>query len=530
MKSPRSRAQTEESRFSLTGFLAGLKDWHILLAILVVHLVLALLLFDPKLATGGDNAQYIILAKSILQGKYNNLHEPGAPIHVLYPPGFPLLIAPALAVSGSSFIPMKLVVLLCSLGTIAFMALFLKRVLPDRSWIMPVLLTATCPLILDYSHWLFSEVPFLFFSALTLYLFQRALSIEKNRLLNVGIAAVSLGATYYIRSQGLFLIGAMCLVLLFRRRWRELAVLVVVVGAIALPWFIRNQSVAHGGYLPWFLTKDPYNIEAGRLTLADVLQRFITNVKLYVLQVYPSTVLPVISPRAGSLLAICGVVLSALTAFGLVRFVFQRKLGALEWYTLFSVAVVLLWPSVWSGDRFLLPVVPFLLYYLYWALADLGRRIGFRQLGVLSAAAIVLLFGVTNAGRATVNVANLKQYFQGDRFAGYDDAWRTYFESASWLRDHTEPGSIVVSRKPQFTYLYSGRQSFVFPYTSDENKVLSALDSLGATHVALDNLEGFFTQSMRYMYPVIRDHPERFQQIGFVGSQYSGVVMYTVKR
>ena len=44
----------------------------------------------------------------------------------------------------------------------------------------------------------------------------------------------------------------------------------------------------------------------------------------------------------------------------------------MEWYTIFTVGVVLIWPAVWSGDRFLIPVVPALFYYLYRGLAALG--------------------------------------------------------------------------------------------------------------------------------------------------------------
>jgi hypothetical protein len=85
----------------------------------------------------------------------------------------------------------------------------------------------------------------------------------------------------------------------------------------------------------------------------------------------------------------------------------------------------------------------------------------------------------------------------------------------------------VVSRKPPFTYLYSGRKSFVYPFVADENQVLGAIDSLKATHVFL---ETFFGSSAQYLYPVIRDHPDRFQQIGKVGEGQVQVLVYQVKR
>ncbi|MGB9721929.1 MAG: hypothetical protein ACPL28_10685, partial [bacterium] len=56
---------------------------------LLIYTILSLLLFDPKLFTGGDNAVYIILAESITTGKgYKNIYLPEQPPHTQYPPGF----------------------------------------------------------------------------------------------------------------------------------------------------------------------------------------------------------------------------------------------------------------------------------------------------------------------------------------------------------------------------------------------------------------------------------------------------------
>ena len=94
-------------------------------------------------------------------------------------------------------------------------------------------------------------------------------------------------------------------------------------------------------------------------------------------------------------------------------------------------------------------------------------------------------------------------------------------------RPHGPECVVVVSRKPVFTYLVSGRQSFVYPYVADEKQVLDEIDRRGATHVFL---ETFFGSSTQYLYPVIRDHPERFQQIGSVGSGQVKVIVFEVKR
>lgn len=49
-----------------------------------------------------DDAYYLIGAKSLLSGRYAEIHSPGAPPLVNYLPGWPLLLAPVLLLTGGS--------------------------------------------------------------------------------------------------------------------------------------------------------------------------------------------------------------------------------------------------------------------------------------------------------------------------------------------------------------------------------------------------------------------------------------------
>ena len=92
-----------------------------LLIFLFVYLVLSFVLFDPKIASGGDNAVYIILADSMLSGKgYRNIHLPEEPQHTLYPFGFPLLLVLPMLIFGRNIFVFKLFILLAGLGMTYF--------------------------------------------------------------------------------------------------------------------------------------------------------------------------------------------------------------------------------------------------------------------------------------------------------------------------------------------------------------------------------------------------------------------------
>src|SRR5689334_11998006 len=66
----------------------------ILAALILLNLLFALLTFMPQPHTGGDSANYLTLARSLLQRhSYTDLYDPIQPPHTKYPPVFPLMLA-----------------------------------------------------------------------------------------------------------------------------------------------------------------------------------------------------------------------------------------------------------------------------------------------------------------------------------------------------------------------------------------------------------------------------------------------------
>jgi 4-amino-4-deoxy-L-arabinose transferase-like glycosyltransferase len=526
-----------------------LSDGRVLLIILGLHLLLSVLLFDPKLSVGGDNAHYLILAKSLVQGKYQDLFAPGSPPHTQYPPVFPLMMAPVVAVFGTSAVPPKILVMLCALGAVAMCYLILRRLVAGRDWILPLATFAFCPLLFDYAHDLYTEVPFLFLSLVAIYFFLRASvgnqdselgirdpksktpnpkSKTRPSLVFAGLAGLFAALAFLTRTMGVALVLAIVIAFAVRRRWAELGVAIVVMALLWLPWGLRDARLPHaGGYREQLLSRNMYDASSGYVTFGDLLKRITDNAGTYVLTTWSQVILPVFASAGKSVLGIFGVILTFLSLAGFVRRIREKGIGLLEWYAFLSVGLLLLWPNIWAGDRFLLPILPVLIWFLFQGLVWLGQIVRFRKLAPIVVALLVVLFGLVNARRAQAAVRSMSDYAHGDRFAGYEDAWRTYFEAGLWLRDHTEPNAIVVSRKPQFTYLMSGRQSFVYPYDSSQTRVLTVIDSLGGDYAYL---ETFFGQTMKYLYPVIRNHPDRFEQMTILGSKDLQLAIFRIKR
>jgi hypothetical protein len=383
-------------------------------------------------------------------------------------------------------------------------------------------------LFFDYSHDLYTEVPFILISLAAIYSLLCSETDERRRLLFTGLAGLFAAAAFLTRTMGVTLMAAIVIYFAIRKRWAELGVALIVFILIWLPWLLRDLRVPHiNGYREQLLTRNMYDVSSGYITFGDLVKRVLDNLNTYVLGTYPLIVLPILEHVSKWILALIGIIMTALTLTGFGARIRERGIGLLELYLLLSIGLLLLWPNVWAGDRFLLPILPILIWFLFTGMRWLGSKLHFNELALIVTALVVALFGAVDAQRAQATVRNMGEYARGDKFAGYDEGWRTYFEAGSWLRDHTEPNATVVSRKPQFTYLMSGRRSFVYPYDTSQTRVLAAIDSLGATHAYL---ETFFGQSTKYLYPVIRDHPERFEQIGALGPKDLQVFIFKVKR
>jgi len=133
--------------------------------LLVMVSLLGFMLFSFIPFDGGDNLQYFFLSRSIQQGGYRSLWLPGTPFYAHYPPLFPLLLAIC-----PNYLCCKFLIFGMFLFTVFFAyQLFRELNLPKYA----ILLFALSPLLLQYSHWVLSEMPYLLFSILALLCFYR---------------------------------------------------------------------------------------------------------------------------------------------------------------------------------------------------------------------------------------------------------------------------------------------------------------------------------------------------------------------
>ncbi|MBN1826792.1 MAG: hypothetical protein JW958_11055 [Candidatus Eisenbacteria bacterium] len=470
----------------------------------VLFLAGALFRFDPDLSLNGDNAQFLILGESIATGQgYRQINEPVPPAHTKYPFLFPLLLAGTHLIAPGNVVVPKVLVLLLGAGAVYLLVRLLSSTLSVPAVAAWGALTALNPQLLDFSHQVLSEIPYLFFSALALLLF--AVWEKRGGRRAFAIAVIAVVAAYYTRTVGVALAAAFVLRLLFIRRFRYAAILAVVFVAAVTPWAVRNRT-AEGGesYVRQFLLQNPYDPEGKKLTAGYFFgKRVRANAETYGAyeigrSVAPS-LFPPLKPKSFGGTGFLSAIVTVIALLGLVLRL-RAGPGALELYTGAYLAICLAWPEVWASIRFLLPVIPMILYYFgVGVVRTLGRIPRVPMKPVLAVLLFLLL-----VGEAESNVR------AGFAPRGYPAPWRNYFAVADWVRTETPEPSVICCRKPYLFYVRARRRTVSYLWSRDPDSVFEEMIADQVNYVVVAHLSA---TTGRYLVPAVQKHEDRFDVV-----------------
>ena len=463
-------------------------------------MLMGMLLFDANLSLTGDNAQFIDLGRSLADGHGLASTIGGEPNpHTKYPFGFPLLLALVHIAFPGNLVALKGLVILFYAASIPLVYLFVRRF---ASAPMAFGVSALClisPPLLDYSHQVMSEVPFLPFSLLALLLLQRAQESKAPSTLALALCAIM--AAYYVRSAGTVLIGAGIVFFLLHKRWRDAGLLAAGSFLLALPWHLRNA--AHGGnpYVDQLLSINPYRPELGSLTFAALVERIVANLELYGLYFIPDIFFP--GYAFGN--HFIGLVASGLVLYALAAGLARRRLP--EVYLTCFLGLCILWPEVWSDTRFLVPAVPLLFLALLAGSAGLLRKVA-RWLGrKFPQPGMALLFLVPFGA----NILGTKDL--AGRIGELPANYGNYFAAAEWIRDNTDPQAKVVCRKPFLMNALSHRKAAGYLWKGPD-EVLVDFEKKGVDIVVVDQLG--FRSTPEFLVPAVVTHKDRFELLHVV--------------
>jgi hypothetical protein len=493
-------AVTKQPRSSVLSRLLRTEWKWVLAGIVVVHVALALLALQPAPHTGGDNAGYLTLAKSLLERhEYRDLYLSIEPMHRQYPPGFPLILALASLIGITTWVRLKLLTIAFSATAIAFTYLWVRRRGRPELAAGVALVLALAPGVIELSHWELSDVPFWAMTMVALYAWQRLPDNLRGRFI-LAVAMTTLA--YFTRSAGLPLLLAAFVWLGLHRRWQQLAIFAAVIVPLAVLWWLRAKSTTGDGlpidYAAQFWSVNPYDPSLGRVGIGGLFDRALDNGGKYITVHLPM----LLFGRAG--LLPLSVLITVLGVYGwAVRIRKLRRAGVAVFFLPLYLGLILLWPSVWSGERFLLPALPFMLFFAGDALIRLSRllvRPLARPVAAVAALVLVLLGIPANATQVRAGLQCTALYRTGDEYACMPEQYKDYYRIAELAPRLLPADAAVMSRKPRSFYIIGGVPGTQYPLSADPAVFFREATTARTRYVVYDGLDGL---SQNYLMPVL---------------------------
>lgn len=426
---------------------------------------------------GGDFSLYIHHARNIVEGHpyaesgyiYNPFYPSLSPR--VYPPVFPLLLAPVYAAYGLNLTALKLVPVICFVLSLAVLYLGLRHQLTVPYQLALLALVGFNPYLWDFKDDIRSEYPFLFFTFLALWLIHRRNrsagpgsgrtakdarpAAEQRHILGSGPAlaySFAIGLSIYLafgtRTIGLVLPATLIIHdLLFNRRLLSSTAITILI--FAIPAFLQTWMMPDSGYL------DQLSADLGLLA-NNLFAYLITSFTLW---------------RNGFsevALFFVAIVTLTLSLVGYRQSIAQRP-SVYDVYFAVYVGALLAWPT-YEGPRFLIPIMPLIIFYLLVGLHHLTRQIG-RRPGLLLSSLLMIALFISYIGQ-----------FSKLPFSSLDSgiavpASTRLFE---FVRNETPKDAVFIFRKPRVLSLLTGRQAAVFNQEPHTEQMLAFWQQIGA--------------------------------------------------
>jgi hypothetical protein len=493
--------------------------WALAAVVTLAATVVVAAVFNPTPHSGGDNSGYVALAHALLtEGRYLDASDPARLPHTKYPPVFPALLATLMALGARTWAGLKLAAAVPTVVAALSTYLWTERRLGALPALCVGLLFTLSAAVVYYSQWILSDPLFIALTMTSLWSFERAEGVDGEIGRGWFVAGICLaGLAYFTRSAGLPLVVAVLGWAALRRAWTRLAVAACALGVPMFAWWLRGRGEGVAQYASEFWMVNPYQPALGTIGVFGLIPRIVENLGAYVLRHVPGGVVG----QDGTLLGVLGIVLVAATVGGWAVSI-RSRIGVAELFLPLYAGLILVWPAVWGGDRFALPLFPLVFVYGATALRAVSHRLPAGAVGPLGAAAMLVLAlpaaGTWLDSSRTVRVCSSRSREAG-AWACYGPRIGHFAAAAGWTSRGLPGGSVVMSRKPRHFYALSGHPSRAFPFVEEPDAHLALADELGARYVLLDQWDGL---AARYVGGAVRARPQAFCYVRGFGAPAEG--------
>lgn len=444
-----------------------------------------------------DDAWYIVLAKSLAQGDgFRLISSATTPILPAFPPGFPMLLAPVLAVTPNfpdNVAALKAVSVVAMFGVAAVTYLHLVR---HRSVPAPVATVVALIAVLMPAFVFLATSTVMAEAVFTLGQLCVVLSVERaarapaqDATRGAIVGGLIAGVTLLVRLAGVAGVVASALYLWHRRGWRVAMVFVAVTGMCYAPWAAyaaakrdgQDELVRHGGsvayrYRDLLLMRYGGEAHGGRVTWAEMPGRIGANLLNVAGRDIGAFILPAVyrgssesgqevfgmsgetGIRASSMGGVTATVMVSLavSTVALVGFIAaaRRRFTVAEAIVPVTLAMIMLVPA--RTFRYALPLAPFVAFYFLCGLEALSAAIARSREWHFSGA-----FRIAATCILAFFVAEHTAYLRSVK-SGTPPPWLKEYADVKtvtdWLATNLTGEGSVASNNPGLVYLTTGRR------------------------------------------------------------------------
>ncbi len=451
---------------------------------LILCALLCLPLFFLNIKTshdwGDDFAQYILQAKNIVEHKpqtqtgyvYNeNLPVIAPPA---YPAGFPFMLSVVYFVKGNSIRAFNYLITLLLFFLCMTMFSFFRRHFSKLTALFLVLIFAYNPWTLSFKTEILSDFPYTLFFLLTAILYM----YEKNSNLTFALTGISCGIMMSIRGVAVVFLIAVLIhqVYLFIKAKKSGKLLrlffqkpLILFGSMMVTYILFNVllvKVPTGKFLEFYShAYEKYSV--GEIILQNLNYYVDVFGGYFDPQLEKWTFITFVSKSFSLALLLIGMLYSLL-----------HKRSFIDLLVWIYILLFIVYPYSAGGFRFILPIFPFLLYYMVTGLKQIHLGIhANRKVLVIAGGLFVLLQYQHSISKI---IAQQPSTLQGPQEAGS-------IETFEYIRQHIPENSIIIFKKPKALALYTGRKTASTAYYQSSSEVKNMVTLLGAGYLLLNH-------------------------------------------
>lgn len=490
---------------------------------------------------GGDNARYILVAKSMASGQGYLDFAPGDPLHIHYPPIFPLLLTPLIAIFGVNFAACHILVVATELIALVLLFFLFKNM---AGWTAAIFCTTVFALNIFVNLSLvriLSEFPYLMVTCIALLL---AVSAETNKQKSIHYLwlPIMTAAAYLTRTAGLSFLVGFFLYRLYRKDYKLLCWNLPLALGPYLGWYLwQSLSPGTGGYFSLLLLKSLRDPSLGTISVSDFFVRIFANIQ-NIAENTCNFLCPLLQDPP--LLFVIGVSILILSGFS--SRLLRKELSLLDFYLLVYLAMLLVWPVY--EPRKLMPVAPFLFFYFFVglqsvipvlmrimttgtsAIKETTGHISQRLIRIFCILCILFQFFPTLELLAIRSTPHIFPPPGSSKYHGFSIDWSHYREAYYWIKGNafmknariwsdylylshfagqiSPPETHLLARKPTLTALYSQRRTTDYPMYNDLKRQNRHVQKYSIDYILFD---GFFADTYNYLLPFIQANPDHLK-------------------